>query len=174
MSNTMSDKIEKRRIYMRNYRLKKAGKLLVPIKEVENESEEVNTNELIIEGSTIPIHINDFSIMTQIPKKIPKKYLLIKPDFTLLIKHNKLHRKLMNELLRKTRFLQLLNKYDLVMMEFNEKKEMYIEYNNEYEYNNYEDNSCSRIIHVLVRTKSFIKWLNKFDLVMDEFIENQL
>jgi len=175
MLNTMNDKIEKRRIYMKNYRLKKAGKLLVQIKEeVECEDEPQKQNR---EESTIHIQssIDDgnSSIMTQIPKQIPKfKHLLIKPDFTLIIKHNKLYRKIMRELIIKTKFLQWLNKYDLVMMEFNEKKEAYKIYNDYNDYNNYEYNS--RIIHVLVCTTSFIKWLNGFDLVMDEFIENQL
>lgn len=171
MSNTIiNDKIEKRRIYMRNYRLKKAGKL-VPIKEVEREDED--ENEVVNTNNESSRSLDEEEI---IPKEIPRiKYLLIKPDFTLLIKHNKLHIKIMKELLIKTKFLQWLNKYDLVMMEFKKKRESYIEYNdyNDYnDYNNYEYNS--RIIRVLVSTTSFIKWLNVFDLVMDEFIENQL
>ena len=159
MSTIDFEKIEKRRIYMRNYRLKKAGKLssnIIPIKEVENEDEEGNIT------------------ITKIPTPTPQiqkekiKFLLIKPDFTLLIKNNKQHRRLMHELLRKTAFIQWLNNYDIVMNEFNQIKETYIEYRDEY--NDYEYSN----IRVLVITTSFIKWLTKFDLVMEEFIENQL
>lgn len=159
MSTIDFEKIEKRRIYMRNYRLKKTGKLssnLIPIKEVENEDEEGNIT------------------ITKIPTPTPQiqkekiKFLLIKPDFTLLIKNNKQHRILMRELLRKTAFIQFINNYDNVMNEFNQKKETYIEYRDEYNDNEYSN------IRVLVITTSFIKWITKFDLVMEEFIENQL
>ena len=172
MSNTTAfEKIEKRRIYMKNYRLKKAGKLSViaPIKEVEDEDGEENT--IPDEEITIPLpQIIPIPFPQIIPtlQKEKVKYLLIKPDFTLLIKHYKLHRKLMYDLLRKTAFLKWLNNYGLVMDEFNQKKGVYIEYNTEL----FDDNS--RIIHILVRTVTFVKWLNNFDLVMEEFIENQL
>lgn len=172
MSTIDFEKIEKRRIYMRNYRLKKAGKLssnIIPIKEVENEDEEDNITITQIPTPTIPT-----PTIPTIPTPTPQiqkekiKFLLIKPDFTLLIKNNKQHRRLMHELLRKTAFIQWLNNYDSVMNEFKQKKETYIEYRDEY--NDYEYSN----IRVLVITTSFIKWLTKFDLVMEEFIENQL
>lgn len=173
MSTIDFEKIEKRRIYMRNYRLKKTGKLspnLIPIKEVENEDEEGNITITKIPTSTITKIPSSTKIPTPTPQiqKEKIKFLLIKPDFTLLIKNNKQHRILMRELLRKTAFIQFINNYDNVMNEFNQKKETYIEYRDEYNDNEYSN------IRVLVITTSFIKWITKFDLVMEEFIENQL
>jgi hypothetical protein len=165
--STAFEKIEKRRIYMRNYRLKKAGKLnIIPIKEVENEDDE--EDNITITQIPTPIIPTPIIIPTPQIQKEKIKFLLIKPDFTLLIKNNKQHRILMRELLRKTAFIQWLNNYDRVMNEFIQKKETYIEYRDEY--SDYEYSN----IRVLVITTSFIRWLINFDLVMEEFVENQL
>ena len=173
------DKIEKRRAYMREYnRKKRESKLLSlkPIKENDNEDEEEittiqptkptpliipTTNEVRKEDSSSPITI--------ILQKEKVKYFIIKPDFTLLLKNHKNHRRLMKELLIKTTFLDWAKKNDIVIEEFNKKAEVYNYYHDKIKF--YED-----LFIVLEReiTLPFMYWVDKFELVMNEYRENQL
>lgn len=151
------EKIKKKRAAIREYRKKTKAAILSlsPIKEVEKEEEE---------ESTPPSPIPQLIIQKE---KI--KHLFIKPDFTLLLMNQKLHRRLMNELLRRTAFLHWLKKYDIVMNEFTQKAAVYNEYHDKCDF--YED-----LFSILEReiTLPFLRWFEKFKNVMGELNENQL
>lgn len=145
------EKNKRRKAAIREYRknIKAAILSLSPIKEVEKEEEE------------LPI--------PQIIQKEKVKHLFIKPDFTLLLMKNKLHRRLMNDLLRRTAFFQWLKHHDIVMSEFTQRAVVYNEYHDKCDF--YED-----IFSILEReiTLPFLRWFEKFERVLDELNENQL
>lgn len=158
------DKKEKRNAYQREYnRKKKESKLLplISIKEKENENEE--------EDEEIKQPIVTHTIETQTTQKEKVKHFIIKPDFTLLLKNHKNHRRLMKELMIKTIFLEWEKKNYNVIEEFNEKAKVYNYYHEKCDF--YEDLFC-----ILEReiTLPFVYWVDKFEIVMTEYRENQL
>lgn len=170
------DKIEKRRAYMREYnRKKRESKLLSlkPIKENDNEDEEEITTIQPTQPTPLIIptinEVHKSSPITIILQKEKVKHFIIKPDFTLLLKNHKNHRRLMKELLIKTTFLDWAKKNDIVIEEFNKKAEVYNYYHDKLKF--YED-----LFIVLEReiTLPFMYWVDKFELVMAEYRENQL
>ena len=159
------DKNEKKKAYMREYnRKRKESKSfsLIPIKENDNEDDEDTSIKQTIETHTI-----ETQTISQQKEKV--KHFIIKQDFTLLIKNHKNHRKLMKELIIKTIFLEWAKKNDTLILEFNQKSKVYNEYHDKIKF--YED-----LFIILDReiTLPFIYWVDKFEIVMNEYRENLL
>ena len=75
----------------------------------------------------------------------------------------------MNELMKKTEFLQWSTKNDFVIAEFTQKAKVYNDYHEKVDF--YED-----LFSILEReiTLPFLQWFERFKLVIDEFKGNLL
>ena len=148
MSEIENEKKEKRRVYMKEYNRKKREK-------ETQQSENIIIPNIIISNIDVPVKI--------------VKHLLIKPDISLLLKHNRLYRRTMSELIKRTTFLQWSKQNNYVIQEFNTKKIIYNEYHEKIE-------KYRTLFSIMARkiTLEFIEWFELFENVMDEFQENQL